>query len=87
MKKSVVFNGNNIKVDFNKDNYTRTVTQMDGIRIAKAHGSSDFIINGKSYPVQWIMNTAPSITLHFEGYTCGDSEKKMIEHIISKYGI
>ena len=89
IKKTVKYNGENIKVDFQVVNMTRIVDKLEGVRIVEAHGTHDFIINGKSYQVGWTMknkNTS-SVRLHFEGFTCGDSEKKMIEHIISKYGI
>ena len=89
MKKTVKYNGENIKVDFVKTNHTRVVTRMDGIRIADAHGTIDYTINGKTYTTTWTMtyNKVHSVQRHFEGFTCGDSEKKLIEHIISKYGI
>ena len=89
MKKTVVYKNDKIKVDFVKDNHTRIIDKTDGIRIIKAHGTHDFIINGKKYVTLWTMNykTKPSVQLHFEGFTCAHSEKKIIEHIISKYGI
>lgn len=89
MQKTVKYNGENIKVNFKTANQTRTVDRMEGIRIADAHGTKDFIINGNVYQVGWTMKykSTYSIRLHFEGFTCGDSEKKMIEHIISKYGL
>ena len=89
MKKTVKYNSENIKVNFETSNQTRIVDRMDGIRIADAHGTKDFIINGKTYSVKWTMKykKTHSVQLHFEGFTCGDSEKKMIEHIISKYGL
>ena len=89
MTKTVKYNGDDIKVTFEKNNFTRVIDRMEGIRIADAHGTKDFIINGKRYQVQWTMKykTKHSVQLHFEGFTCGDSEKKMIEHIISKYQI
>jgi hypothetical protein len=89
MKKTVNYNQENIKVEFETLNFTRIVDRMDGIRIADAHGTKDFIINNKTYKTEWGMkyNKSHSTQLHFEGFTCGDSEKKMIEHIISKYGI
>lgn len=89
MKKTVKYNGENIKVDFVKMNHTRIVDKKDGLYIVEAHGTHDFIINGKSYTIEWTMKrkTKSSVQLHFEGYTCGDSEKKMIEYIISKYGL
>ncbi len=84
MKKTVKYNGENIKVDFRTENFTRVVDRMDGIRIADAHGTRDFIINGESYTISWSMKykTTHSIQLHYNGFTCGDSEKKMIEHIL-----
>jgi len=89
MKKTVKYNGENIKVNFKTANQTRIVDRMDGIRIADAHGMKDFIIDGKTFQVEWTMKYKKihSVQLHFEGFTCGDSEKKMIEHIISKYGL
>jgi len=89
MKKTVKYNGENVKVNFETANQTRVVDRMDGIRIADAHGTKYFIINGKTYLVVWTMKykNTHSVQLHFEGFTCGDSEKKMIEFIISKYGI
>ena len=89
MKKTVTYQNQKIKVEFESANQTRIVDRMDGIRIADAHGAKDFIINGTSYPVEWTMRykNTHSVQLHFEGFTCGDSEKKMSEHIISKYGI
>jgi carbonic anhydrase len=89
MKKTVKYNGENIKVNFETANKTRVVDRMDGIRILEAHGTKDFIINGKAYKIEWTTkyNNTYSVKHHFEGFTCGDSEKKVIEHIISKYGI
>jgi hypothetical protein len=87
MKKTVKHNGENIKVNFETANQTRVVDRMDGERIADAHGTRDFIINGQVFKVEWTMKykKTHSVQLHFEGYTCGQSEKKMIEHILSKY--
>lgn len=89
MKKTVKYNGENIKVSFTTINFTRVVDKMEGIRIVEAHGTEEFIINEKTYTVNWMMKhkTKPSIRLEFEGFICGDSEKKMIEHILEKYGI
>ena len=89
MRKTVKYNGESIVVNFESANQTRIVDRMDGIRIADAHGTKDFIINSTSYKVEWTMKykNTHSVLLHFEGFTCGDSEKKMIEHIISKYGL
>ena len=89
MNKTVQYNGEKIKVEFNTANQTRIIDRMDGIRVADAHGTKDFIINGKTYTTSWTMKykNTHSVQLHFEGFTCGDSEKKMIEHIISKYGV
>ena len=89
MKKTVKYNGENIKVEFETSNQTRVIDRMSGIRIADAHGVKVFTINGISYKVEWTMKykNTHSVQLHFEGFTCGDSEKKMIEHIISKYGL
>ena len=86
MKKTVKYNGENIKVEFKTANHTRIVDRMEGIRIADAHGTKDFFINGIAYLVEWTMKYKKnhSVQLHFKGFTCGDSEKKMIEHIISK---
>lgn len=89
MKKTVKYNGENIKVSFSKVNFTRVVDKMEGIRIVEAHGTRDFVVNEKIYTVGWSMKykTKPSVQLHFEGFTCGDPEKKMIEHILEKYGM
>ena len=89
MKKTVNYNGNTIKVEFTTKNFTREIDEMDGIRIKKAHGVNEFNINNKAYVVGWTMNNnkSSSVNLFFEGFACGDSEKKMIEHIISKYGL
>jgi carbonic anhydrase len=89
MKKTVKYNGENIKVNFETENQTRVVDRMEGIKIADAHGTKDFVINAKAYKVEWTMKykNTHSVQLHFEGFTCGDSEKKMIEHIISKHGL
>lgn len=89
MKKSVKHNGEKIKIEFESNNQTRIIDRMEGVRIADAHGTKDFIINGIKYLVEWTMKykNTHSVQLHFEGFTCGNSEKKMIEHIISKYGL
>lgn len=89
MQKTVKYKGENIKVLFEKANQTRVVDRMEGIRIVDAHGTKDYIINGKVYRVEWTMKykNKHSVRLHFEGFTCGDSDKKMIEYIISKYGV
>lgn len=94
MKKTVKYNGENIKVNFNKIyNNDRIIDEFkqfsDYRKITKSRGTYGFNINGKVYQVSWSMNfnSTASVQHHFEGFTCGDSEKKMIEHIISKYGI
>ncbi len=89
MKKTVTYNGQSIKVDFVKANHTRVIDKKNGLEIIEAHGTEDFIINGSTFTVQWTMKckTVKSKQFHFEGFTCGDSEKKMAEFIISKYGI
>jgi len=94
MKKTVKYNGENIKVDFVKINNNDRIVDEEQIfsdyrKVTKAHGTYGFEINGKVYQVKWTMNFAQtaSVQHHFEGFTCGDSEKKMIEHIILKYGI
>lgn len=71
------------------DNHTRIVDRMEGIRIAEAHGTKDFIINGKRFKIEWTMTYREkhNVRLHFEGFSCADNDKKMIEHIISKYGV
>jgi hypothetical protein len=94
MKKTVKYNGKNIKVNFIKiNNNDRVVDEQKAFptynKITKAHGTYGFQINGKVFQVAWTMNfdKTASIQHHFEGFTCGDSEKKMIEYIISKYGL
>jgi len=89
MIKSVIYKNQAIKVDFKSVNHTRIVDRMEGIRIADAHGTKDFIVNGKKYLINWSMKykNVHSTQLSFNGFTCGDSDKKMIEFIISKYGI
>ena len=89
MKKTVTYQNEKIKVEFESANQTRIVDRMEGVRIADAHGTKDFIINGVAYLVEWTMKykKTHSVQFHFEGFTCGDSEKKIIEHIILKYGI
>ena len=89
MKKSVKYNGENFKINFESKNTIRIIDRMEGIRIADAHGTKEFYINEKKYIINWNMKykKTHSVTLSFEGFTCGDSEKKIIEFIISKYGI
>ena len=88
MIKTVKYNGNSIKVEFNKSNHTRVIDEKIGDSITKAHGTETFTINGKSYVINWSMTRKEkaSKTLSFEGFSCGDSEKKIVEFIISKYG-
>ena len=89
MKKTVKYKGIDIKVDFTKSNHTRVIDEKIGDSIVKAHGTEIFTINGKSYLTNWSMRRKEkaSTTLSFEGFSCGDSEKKIVEFIISKYGI
>jgi len=90
MNKTVQYNGEKIKVEFTKSNFTKVVDQIKTVKTpGKTHGTYDYCINGKTYTVNWtnVYKNTSSTQLHFEGFTCGDSEKKMIEHIISKYGI
>ncbi len=90
MKKTVKYNGENIKIEFEKTNFTKVVDQIKTIKLAgKSHGTYDFNINDKTYTVNWtnVYKNTSSTQLHFEGFTCGDSEKKIIEHIILKYGL
>ena len=90
MNKTVNFKGGKVKVDFEKANFKREVLRQDkNGRILEAKGEEEFIINGKSYKVEWylIVNKRPVLKMMFEGFECGDNQKKMIEFIISKYGI
>ena len=90
MKKTVKYNGENIKVNFEKSNFTKIVDQFKTLKEpGKAHGTYDYHINDKTYIVNWsnVYKNTSSTQLNFEGFTCGDSEKKMIEHIISKHGL
>lgn len=90
MKKSIQYNGEKIKVNFRKSNFTKVVDQVKTLnQVGKTHGTYDYHINDKTYVVSWtnVYKNTSSTQLHFEGFSCGDSEKKMIEHIISKYGI
>jgi hypothetical protein len=77
-KDSQIQRSNSIKVDFNKSNHTRVIDEKIGDSITKAHGTETFTINGKSYVIFWSMTRKEkaSKTLSFEGFTCGDSEKK-----------
>lgn len=94
MNKTVNYNGEKIKVNFVKINNNDRIIDAEQVfsdyrKITKAHGTYRFVINSKTYQVGWSMNfkQTSSVQHHFEGFTCGDSEKKMIEHIISKYGV
>ena len=90
MKKVISYNGEKIKVYFRKANFSRNISRYASPTLmVEAKGTNDFIINGKSYTVSWHMKRKEkaSTTLSFEGFTCGDNEKKMIEHIVEKYGI
>lgn len=90
MNKTVVYKGEKIKVNFRKENFTKIIDQIKTNKLpGKSHGTYDFIINDKTYLVHWssIYKNTISTRLIFENFTCGHSEKKMIEHIISKYGI
>lgn len=93
MKKTVNINGAKAKIDFAKANHTKVIDRMEGIQTAEAHGTVDYLINDKSYTVKWTVSRKPRIQrtlglkLYFEGFSCGDNEKKMIEFIISKYGV
>lgn len=94
MKKTVKYNGENIKVNFTRINNNDRVIDAEQVfpnyrKITKSHGTYGFEINGKIYQVQWSMNfeQTASVQHHFNGFTCGDSEKKMIEHIISQHGL
>jgi hypothetical protein len=92
MKKTVKYNGGNIQVDFETSSPTRVITLKDkcGL-ILKAHGTRAFMINGKSYPTQWTINkkcadSKSSTFLYYNDYKA-DSEKKIIEHILSIHGL
>ena len=89
MKKTVQYNGENIKVSFNKANHTRVIDKKIGDSIVMAHGTQDFVINVKSYLTHWSMRRKEkaSTTLSFDGISCGDSEKKIVELILLKHGI
>ena len=90
MKKTVKYNRENIKVHFEKSNFTKIVDQFKTLKEpGKAHGTYEYHINDKTYTVNWnnVYKNTSSTQLHFKGFTCGDSEKKMIEHIISKHGL
>lgn len=90
MIKSVSYKGTKIKVRFHMDNHTRIVDKIDANkRIIEAHGTKDFIINAKRYKIEWTMiyKERHNVRLHFEGFSCPDNDKKMIEHIINKYGV
>ena len=90
MKKTVNFKGEKVKIDFKKDNYAKVIDRMYMGSIAECHGSEDFIINNKPYSVNFRMirnNRYAVYTYTFEHYSCVDSEKKVIEFIIDKYGL
>jgi len=90
MKKTIEYNGTKQKIDFVKSNFTKVIdVQKKPNVIGKAHGTYDYNINGVTYKVEWssVYDKRISNRLSFEGFTCGDSEKKIIEHIVSKYGL
>jgi hypothetical protein len=90
MNKTVTLNGQTTKVDLVVNMVSRDVHKQDAQgRILHATGIKEFNIGGNVYPVKWEgkMNKSWSLTLEFDGFKCGDSEKKMTEFIISKYGI
>ena len=90
MKKTVNFKGEKVKIDFKKDKYAKVVDRMYMGSIAECHGSEDFIINNKPYSVNFRMirnNRHYVCTYSFESFECNDSEKKVIEFIIDKYGL
>lgn len=90
VKKTIEYNGTKQKVDFVKSNFTKVidVQKTFGV-VGRAHGTCDYTINGTTYTIEWssVYDRTISNKLSFEGFTCGDSEKKMVEHIISKYGL
>jgi hypothetical protein len=90
MKKTVVYNGENIKVIFTKENFEREILGYSQNGYPNhSKGTHDFVINSKKYTINWESrrDATASNTFKFEGFKCGDSEKKMIEFIIAKYGI
>jgi hypothetical protein len=90
MTKLVKYNGQSLRITFNK-----IVLSGDSLSVCKNgysihnKGVVKFIINNKEYLINWESkkNETWSINNEFEGFKCGDSDKKMIEFIISKYGI
>jgi hypothetical protein len=93
MKKIINYQGEKTKIDFRKENFTKVIDEKEGIQISKAHGTNDFIINGNRYTIKWELKKDPKrqrsggIKLFYNGFSCPDNEKKMIEHIISVNGL
>lgn len=92
MNKKVTYKGKVVTVQFSKDNFTKeTIILDEKKRKGINKGTRDFIINGTRYLVHWNNSfngyDFSSSHMHFEGFTCCKSDKKMIEHIIEKYGL
>lgn len=97
MKKLVNFNGEKIRVEFDycakeynviqkyKDCLKRRIVIQPQIE----KNILEFTINGKSYEIicNVVTGEKTKYTYNFEGVILPDNHKKVIEHIISKYGI
>jgi hypothetical protein len=88
--KTVKYNGENTRVTFENIMLNKEVVSLCKFGYPNHYkGESKFTINNKDYIVNWEnkKNETWSIVYEFEGFKCGDSHKKMIEFIISKYGL
>ncbi len=97
MKKLVNFKGEKIKVNFTYSakqynviqKYKDCLKRRIVIRPQIEKNILEFVINGKCYEVicNVVRAERTNFTYNFEGVKLPDSHKKIIEHIISKYGI
>ena len=97
MKKLVNFNGEKIKVEFSYNakeynviqKYKDCLKRRIVIQPQIEKNILEYKINGKSYEVICNVTRGEKLSCKhtFEGVTFPDNNKKIIEHIIAKYGI
>lgn len=86
MKKTVMVNGVKQKVDLEITNHERTQNEVDKYGNKVAHGTHDFVINGKTYKVGYKSKLQKSGKVTTRYYVYGrefpDNHKAIIEFIL-----
>lgn len=84
MNKTVTYNGEKIKVEFVSNHISRDFDSFD-----RKENTHEYVINGNLFKVNSTSTRGRSgkfsSSIMFEGQLFPDSEKKVIEHILSKY--